>query len=82
MNQTSQDIVLVLLSHSPRFPGELNPQSKHQPERIRAAAQLLTCGLIEVLSGFRISHLHCIHIFRRLFSWETTVKPLKGRQQR
>lgn len=82
MNQTSQDIVLVLLSHSPRLPGELNPQSKHQPEDIGAAPRLLTCGLIQVLSAFSISHLHRIHIFCRLFSWERTVKPLKGRQRR
>lgn len=82
MNQTSQDIVLVLLSRSPRLPGELNPQSKHQPEDIRAAPRLLTCGLIQVLSAFSISHLHRIHIFCRLFSWERAVKPLKGRQRR
>lgn len=32
----------------------------------------LTCVLIEVLSCFSISHLHCIHTMCRLFHWKET----------
>lgn len=35
----------------------------------------LTCGLIEVLSCFSISHLHCIHTVCRLFHWKETEAP-------
>lgn len=35
----------------------------------------LTCGLIEVLSCFIISHLHCIHTACRLFHWKETEAP-------
>lgn len=35
----------------------------------------VTCGLIEVLSCFSISHLHCIHTVCRLFLCKETEAP-------